>query len=132
MNKIIITGRITKDIELRTLGNGTETVKNSLAVQRTFKNKDGEYEADFINFIAYNGGAKLLNNYCQKGSKILLEGRLQTGAYQKEDGTKIYTTDLVVENIEFLENKKQEEQKNTENFNEDNFSVQLVDEDLPF
>lgn len=101
-NKCILTGNLTKDNELKQTGQ-TQMLKNTLAVKREFK-KD---ETDFINIVAWGKTAELIAKYTQKGSKLLVIGRIQTGSYDAQDGSKRYTTDIIVENIEFIGGSKQ-------------------------
>lgn len=98
MNKVILMGRLTKEPEIRQSGD-TTVMRDSLAVDRY---KDG---ADFINLVAFGKTAEFFDKYLRKGSKILIEGRIQTGSYQKQDGSRVYTTDVVVERVEFAESK---------------------------
>ena len=105
MNRVILMGRLTRDVEVRVAGNGETKVANfSLAVDRRWK-RDGEQNADFPNCIAFNKTAEFLEKYGKKGTKFVVEGRLQTGSYEKQDGTKVYTTDVVVDSVEFAESK---------------------------
>lgn len=110
MNKVILMGRLTRDAEVNRVNNGELAIaKFSLAVDRRWK-KDGEQSADFPNCVAFGKTAEFLEKYTSKGTKLVVEGRLQTGSYTKEDGTKVYTTDVVVENVEFAESKASAEQ----------------------
>lgn len=111
MNRIIITGRLTDQPQLRYTQSNKAFARFTLAVNRQRK-QDGTQEADFINCIAWDKTAELVCNYLSKGSFIGVEGRLQTGTYEKADGSRGYTTDVYVQNIEFLE-KKKSEQKTT-------------------
>ena len=101
INRVILTGNLTKDNELKDVGT-TKILRNTLAVKREFK-KD---ETDFINITAFNKTAELIAKYTQKGSKLLIQGRLQIGSYEK-DGVKRQTADVIVENIEFIGGNKQ-------------------------
>ena len=101
INRVILTGNLTKDNELKDAGT-TKILRNTLAVKREFK-KD---ETDFINITAFNKTAELIAKYTQKGSKLLIQGRLQIGSYEK-DGVKRSTADIIVENIEFIGGNKQ-------------------------
>lgn len=107
MNKFIGTGNLTKAVEIRYTASGLAIANFTLAIRRDTKNKDGEYETDFINCVAYNNTADLISKYLDKGDKLTVEGRIQTGSYEK-DGKKVYTTDIVVDKVEFLNNKKGE------------------------
>ena len=105
MNKVNLIGRLTKDTELLAAGENNYT-RFTLAVNRKFTNADGEREADFISCVAWNKTAELINKHFQKGSEIGLSGRIQTGSYEKDDGSKVYTTDIIVEEITFVGSKK--------------------------
>ena len=109
MNKILLTGRLTKEPELRyTKNTNIEVCQFSLAVTRNFKNSEGVYEADFITCIAYRKTAEMMKNYLHKGDKIGIEGRLQTRSYDDKDGNKKYVSEVIVEHLEFLESRKDE------------------------
>lgn len=105
MNAVQLLGRFTRDNEFKELGS-TSVFRNNIAVQRNFKNKDGERESDFINVVAFGKTAELLNQYFGKGQQIAVQGRIQTGSYDKEDGTRVYTTDVVVDQFDFVGSKK--------------------------
>ncbi len=142
MNKIIITGNLCKDIELRYTNNKIAVLQNTVAVKNDFKNADGEYDSEFINIVVWRQTAEFLNNYAAKGSKVLVEGRLTNRTYDKQDGTKGYITEVVAEKIELLgspaksENKehKTDEKAPEQNdpFKEFGEEVILTDDDLPF
>ena len=106
MNKVILMGRLTRDPEVRyTQGdNAMAIARYSLAVDRRFK-RDGEPDADFINCVAFGKSGEFAEKYLKKGTKIAVVGRIQTGSYTNKDGQKVYTTDVVVENVEFAESK---------------------------
>lgn len=104
MNAVQLLGRFTRDNEFKEFG-GTSVFRNNIAVQRNFKNKDGERESDFINVVAFGKTAELLNQYFGKGQQIAVEGRIQTGSYDKEDGTRVYTTDVIVNQFDFVGSK---------------------------
>ena len=101
INKIIITGNVVRDNDVKDTAT-TKVLKNTLAVKREFK-KD---ETDFVNYVAFSKTAELLEKYTQKGSKLLICGRIQIGSYEK-DGIKRQTADIIVENIEFIGGNKQ-------------------------
>ena len=108
MNKVILMGRITRDAEIRyTQGEkSTAIARFSLAVERRFKSDNDEQQnTDFISCIAFGRVAEFLEKFGRKGTKFVLDGRIQTGSYNNKDGQKVYTTDVVVENIEFAESK---------------------------
>ena len=106
MNRVTLVGRTTNDIILRYSDSNKAICKFSLAVQRKFKNPMGEYESDFINCVAFNKTAEVLGQYVKKGQQLAVEGRIQTGSYTAQDGSKRYTFDVVVENITFINSRK--------------------------
>ena len=108
MNQIILVGRLTRDAEIRyTTGeNAMPIARFSLAVERKFK-RQGESDADFINCVCFGKRAGVIENHVKKGTKLLVQGRLQTGSYTNKDGQKVYTNDVVVEDFEFCEKKMQ-------------------------
>ena len=127
-------GRCTKDPEVRYGGaNNTAVAKFSLAVDRRIK-KEGEQAADFISCVAFGKTAEFLEKYGKKGTKFLIEGRIQTGSYTNKDNNKVYTTDVVVENVEFAESKKSENGNPEPQPDDDGFMniPDGMDEDLPF
>ena len=107
MNKVILMGRITRDAEIRyTQGEkSTAIARFSLAVDRRFKKDNDEQNTDFISCIAFGKIAEFLEKFGRKGTKFVVDGRIQTGSYNNKDGQKVYTTDVVLENIEFAESK---------------------------
>ena len=107
MNKVMIIGGIGKDIELKHTNSGKATCTLSVGVSRP-KNKDGVSETDWINCVAWDRTAELCDQYLHKGSKVGVTGRLQTRNYDDKDGKKVYVTEVVVENIEFLSPKSSE------------------------
>ena len=119
MNKIIITGNVVRDNDVKDAA-ATKVLKNTLAVKREFK-KD---ETDFVNYVAFSKTAELLEKYTQKGSKLLICGRLQIGSYEK-DGVKRSTADIIVENIEFIGGNKQNKES-------DFLGTPVEQEPLPF
>lgn len=106
MNKVILMGRLTRDPEVRYSQGATATAiaRFSIAVDRRFK-RDGEPDADFINCVAFGRTGEFIERYGHKGTKFVVEGRIQTGSYTNKDGVKVYTTEVVVENQEFAESK---------------------------
>ncbi|MDO4622640.1 MAG: single-stranded DNA-binding protein [Eubacteriales bacterium] len=107
MNKVILMGRLTRDPDIRySQGENAQAVaRYTLAVDRRFSRRDGEQSADFIGCVAFGRSAEFAEKYLHQGTKIVVEGRIQTGSYTKQDGTRVYTTDVVVENQEFAESK---------------------------
>ena len=101
MNKFMFTGRTTADIELKVTQSGVSVVSFALAVRRKYKNENGNYEADFINFTAFRQVAELLSKHTHKGDTIAVEGECRQRKYEK-DGRTYYTVDFIVNEIEFL------------------------------
>nr|DAU13537.1 MAG TPA: Single strand binding protein [Caudoviricetes sp.] len=144
MNKVCLTGRITKNIELKYNQNNVAITSFNLAVTRKFKNQNGEYESDFINCIAYKSTAELLNKYVKKGDLLGIEGRIQTRNYEDKDGKRVYVTEVIVDSIDFLQSRKNEskqETTKTENtkqklsddvFSEFGSSIEITDDDIAF
>ena len=110
MNKVILIGRLTRDPELRYTGNNTPITTFSLAVNRPFTNQNGEREVDFINCIVWRKLAETVKNYLSQGSQVAVEGRIQTRRYQNNKGESKYITEILGENIEFLESKSKKEE----------------------
>lgn len=104
INSVTLVGRLTKDPELRYTPSGVAVARFTLAVNRTFK-KEGEQQADFINVVTWRKTAENTANFCKKGSQIAVTGRIQTGSYEGQDGKRVYTTEVVAENVQFLEPK---------------------------
>ena len=110
MNKVILMGRLTRDPDVRySQGeNATAIVRYTLAVDRRFK-RDGEASADFISCVAFGRQGEFAEKYLRQGTKVAITGRIQTGSYTNRDGQKVYTTDVIVEEQEFAESKKNSE-----------------------
>ena len=137
MNKVIIIGRFTRDPEIKyTTGeNATATARFSLAVNRRFKNKEGNYDADFINCVAFGKTAEFIEKYFTKGMAIGITGRIQTGSYINNEGQKVYTTEVVVEETEFVESKNKGTSDNVPNNNANSnsdFEETVSDDEMPF
>lgn len=141
MNKVNLIGRICNDLEIKESGENKYT-RFTLAVNRTYTDEDGNRPADFISCVAWNKSAEIINQYFKKGSQIGVSGKIQTGSYDRQDGTKAYTTDIIVEGFDFLDKKeerpapeyagqenKQEPQKTT-SISQD--EIEITDADLPF
>ena len=132
MNRVILIGRLTKDPEIRTSGNYTIASFN-IAVDRKFK-RDGEPETDFFNCTAFNKTAEFVEKYCKKGTKMVVEGRIQNDNYEK-DGVKHYGVKIMVDSLEFAESKST---KNTPSTKVETTGDEFVDaasaltEELPF
>ncbi len=112
MNKVILMGRLTRDAEIRYSQGETSTAvaRFTVAVDRRFRrDTDEQQTADFISCVAFSRTAEFLERFGRKGTKFVLEGRIQTGSYTNKDGQRVYTTDVVVENVEFAESKSSAE-----------------------
>ena len=107
MNKIILSGNICQDIELNTY-NKKSCVRNSIAVKRDFKNSKGEYDTDFFNITLWDSKADFISKYANKGTRILISGRLTNNEYENQDGEKKYSNDIQVDHIEILTSKKED------------------------
>lgn len=105
MNKVVLVGRLTRDPEIRTSSSGMQIASFSLAVNRNFRNKEGNIEADFINVVVFGKQAENVGKYITKGQMLGVEGRIQTRNYDAQDGTKRYVTEVVADNVEFLSSK---------------------------
>jgi single-strand DNA-binding protein len=108
LNKVSLVGRLTKDPELRYLGNGTPVANFTLAINRAFKNRDGEREADFINIVVWRKQAENCANYINKGSLVAVSGRIQSRSYDGSDGQRRYITEVVADEVHFLESKNRD------------------------
>lgn len=126
MNHIVLIGRLTRDPEVRVSQSGKSVARFTLAVDRRFSK-----DTDFISCVAFGKTAEFIEKYTKKGTKIAVEGRLETGSYEK-NGVKHYTTTVVVENVEFAESKQvnQDNQGFNQGFNQEEFSD--VESELPF
>ena len=134
MNKVILSGRIATDIELKTTANDVSVCSFKLAVQRRFKNAEGNYDADFISCVAWRSIADFISKYFKKGDPIELTGNIQTRNHEK-DGQKVYITEVVVDEAGFTQGKKSEgtteaSQKTAEDYGL--FPATGDDSDLPF
>ncbi len=107
MNKVILMGRLTREPEVRySQGEqSTAVARFTIAVDRRFKRDGDQQTADFISCVAFGRTGEFLERYCHQGTKLVVEGRIQTGSYTNKDGVRVYTTDVVVENAEFAESK---------------------------
>lgn len=108
INRVVLVGRLTKDPELKFTPSGVPMARFTLAVNRQFSNQQGEREADFISCIAWRKQAENLANFQKKGALIGVDGHIQTGSYEGQDGKRVFTTDIVADSIQFLESKSQQ------------------------
>lgn len=115
MNLIVLSGNLTKDPEIRYQGNSNIPIARfTIAVQRSYKNADGKYEADFINCVAFNKTAEIIEKYFRKGSRIMVQGEWRTGKYKNKDGNTVYTNDCNVNKVEFVDKKPESKPQSTQ------------------
>ncbi|MCH4167659.1 MAG: single-stranded DNA-binding protein [Streptococcaceae bacterium] len=162
INNVVLVGRLTKDPELRYTASGVATASFTLAVNRQFKNQAGEREADFIRCVIWRQSAENFSSWAKKGALIGVTGRIQTGSYENNQGQRVYTTDVVVDNFQMLESRAARgesqgfsapQQNNTYNNNNNSYQapdtqkapdfgreenpfgtspIEISDDDLPF
>ena len=109
LNQVVLVGRLTSDLEAKELEDGRKVTNMTLAIPRSFKNADGEYETDFVECTLWNNIAENTAEYCKKGDIVGVKGRLQTNNYEKEDGSKVFKLDVVAEKVTFLSSRSKEE-----------------------
>ncbi|MDR0847093.1 MAG: single-stranded DNA-binding protein [Lactobacillales bacterium] len=105
INNVVIVGRLTRDLDIKTSGSGMTVGRFSLAVDASRKNANGERHTNFINCVAFGKAAELINQYMKKGSQLGVTGELRTGSYQNQQGNTVYTTDVVVNEFQFLDSR---------------------------
>lgn len=156
LNKVVLIGRITKELELKYTPSGVAVLNFGLAVNRTFTNQQGEREADFPNVVTFRRQAENTANFCKKGSLVAIDGRIQTRTYDGQNG-KVYVTEVVADSVQFLDSRGDNNQSNTNTsnsnkspfnnqnkessgytrvdddpFRNDGTPVDISDDDLPF
>lgn len=158
INRSVLVGRLTRDVDLRYTANGTAVATFTVAVNRQFTNANGERKADFINCVIWRKAAENFSNFTHKGSLVGIDGRIQTRNYENQQGQRVYVTEVVVENFALLEPKSANNNHPSQNnnipnnnhsngsaqpaanntvANEDPFadntqSIDISDDDLPF
>ncbi|EJG1262861.1 single-stranded DNA-binding protein [Staphylococcus pseudintermedius] len=139
LNRVVLVGRLTKDPEFRTTQSGVEVATFTLAVNRNFKSKNGEQQADFINCIVFRKQAENVNNYLNKGSLAGVDGRLQSRSYENQEGRRVFVTEVVCDSVQFLEPKSnnQSQQQGQAPARDNPFAnangpIDIDDQDLPF
>lgn len=134
MNKVILMGRLVRDPEVTYTQTGSAIARFSLAVdRRVSKNNEGNQPtADFISCVAFGTNGEFAEKYLFKGTKMVVEGRIQTGSYTNKDGNKVYTTDIVCERLEFAESKKGNATKEDDNGTGFIKVSDQIDDELPF
>ncbi|MGG6839948.1 UNVERIFIED_CONTAM: single-stranded DNA-binding protein [Mammaliicoccus sciuri] len=113
INKAVLVGRLVRDPEYRTTPSGVQVATFTLAVNHIFTNQQGEREADFINCVVFRKTAENVNNYLSKGSLAGVEGRLQSRSYENQEGRRVYVTEVVCDNVQFLEPKDSQNGSNS-------------------
>lgn len=139
LNNISLVGRLTKDVELRYTPSNVAVATFTLAVNRTFKNENGEREADFINCVMWRQQAENLANWAKKGALIGVTGRIQTRSYDNQQGQRVYATEVVAETFQLLESKGQgnqgqqrQTQQQAPDFSRQGAPMDISSDDLPF
>ncbi len=144
VNNVVLVGRMTRDPELRHSASGSAVCSFSLAINRNFKNQAGEYEADFVNCVAFNQTANLMEQYVSKGQLISVQGRLQSRSYDDNTGRKVYVTEVICNTVSFLESKRTVDSassipdmsspapQNNPTFEAQDVDASIDDDDLPF
>lgn len=141
LNNVNLCGRLTRDIDLRYTQSVKAVGSFSLAVNRNFKNSDGDYEADFINCTIWGKSAENLANFVSKGSLINVSGRLNTRSYDNKQGQKVYVTEVVVENFDLLDSKNKgkkinktgsQSHQSKDPFANSGSAIDITDDSLPF
>lgn len=112
LNQVVLVGRLTDDIEVVETEKGKKVTSLILAVQRSYKNSEGIYEADFIKCTLWNAVASSTSEYCKKGDIIGIKGRIQVNSYQDKDGTTKYSTEVIAEKVTFLSSKSEQREDN--------------------
>lgn len=131
INNVTLVGRMTRDAELRHTPSNQPVATLNLAVNRNFKNSDGEREADFINCVIWGTKAENLANWTKKGALIGITGRIQTRSYENQQGQRVYVTEVVAENFQTLE-KRDNSANNDSLYNQAPNVPDVSDDDLPF
>lgn len=146
INNVTLVGRLVKEVELRFTAAGKAVASGTLAVNRNFKNANGEQEADFINFVIWGKQSENTANYTKKGSLVGITGRIQTRNYENNEGRRVYVTEVVAESVQFLDSRKDGQSRPNTSGNNSNGNtgqnnaytdpfagqVDLSDDDLPF
>ncbi|MBC2721823.1 single-stranded DNA-binding protein [Desulfosporosinus sp.] len=129
LNRVVLIGRLTKDPELRYTPNGVAVCNFTLAVDRNYKNAQGERETDFINCVVYRQLAELSANYLAKGKLAAVDGRIQVRSYTAQDDQKRWVTEVIAENVRFLSPKDSGSTGGASSFGHE---VNIADDDIPF
>ena len=146
INRVVLTGRLTRDVELKATSTGNNVASFTVAVDGFTRDQNGENNSSFINCVAWSNSAKFVSTYCKKGSLVALEGRLQSRSYDRKDGTKAYVTEVVVETLKSLGSGSRNTERTGSNYDgyeptvststdydtSVDVSYDISDDDLPF
>lgn len=148
INRVVLVGRLTKDPEHRQTQSGVSTATFTLAVNRTFKNKNGEREADFINVVVFRQQAENVSKYLSKGSLAGVDGRIQSRSYENKEGQRVFVTEVVADSVQFMDSKGSNQQNSQpqqqrgqapagnnpfgNGMQNANGPIEITDDDLPF
>lgn len=147
INRVVLVGRITKDVDHRVTTSGVSVVSFTLAVNRNFTSASGEREADFINCVTWRASADFMKNYVKKGNLLAVDGRMQTRNYEDNDGRTVYITEVVADSVQLLESRSSNQSDNSGQYrnkyeaNQSNDAQDelyestknlIADDDLPF
>ncbi|UTX64455.1 single-stranded DNA-binding protein [Streptococcus constellatus] len=137
INNVVLIGRLTRDVELRYTPSNVAVATFNLAVNRNFKNQDGEREADFINCVMWQKSAENLANWTRKGMLIGITGRIQTRSYENQQGQRVYVTEVVADNFQLLESRDKSANHSSMDEQmppafENSQPMDISDDDLPF
>lgn len=151
INNVVLVGRLTKDADLRYTSGGQAVATFNLAVNRNFTNQSGEREADFVNCVIWRKPAETLANYAKKGTLLGVVGRIQTRNYENQQGQRVFVVEVVCDNFQLLEPKKDNQQQNNQSYHQDSMpgmdkrgfnndtdpfgqssQIDISDDDLPF
>ena len=133
INRVVLVGRLTKDPNF--MENQVAVANFTVAVNRTFKNKNGEQEADFINVVTFRKQAENVNNYLSKGSLVGIDGRVQTRNYENKEGQRVFVTEVVADSVQFLEPKSQQNKPQQTQAKDNPFAnggADISESELPF
>lgn len=132
INRVVLVGRLTKDPEFRTTPSGLDVAMFTLAVNRNFKDKNGEQQADFINCVVFRKQAENVNKYLNKGSLAGVDGRLQSRSYENKEGQRIFVTEVVCDSVQFLEPKNTQPSNNNQSNNQVQQREKALQSENPF
>ena len=132
MNKVMLVGRLTKDVEMKFTKSGTVVGNFTLAIDRQFKSADGEKETDFIPVVVWKQTAELCGKYIGKGSQIAISGRMAVRNYENKEGNKVYITEVIADEVQFLDSKKDKTTTESPKQEQVDFNNYPDKDELPF